>query len=66
MEQIHRCEKCGIDLFEQLQSSKKVFAVRSFATKVRDGHEVYYCLNCYKEVNNGIRQTEGTGSEERW
>ena len=61
MEQIHRCNKCGIDLFESLPNSKKIF--RSFATKVRDGHEVYYCLNCYKEVNNGIKQAGDSGKE---
>jgi len=64
MEQvIHRCKKCGIDLFEQLPNSKKIF--RSFATKVRDGHEEYLCINCYKEgVENGVKQTGSNENEE--
>ena len=63
MEQaIHRCEKCGIELYEQLQNSKKIF--RSFATKVRDGHEINLCINCYKEgAENGIKQTRDSGEE---
>lgn len=48
------CAKCGIKLFDQPYEgmSRKIF--RSFATKIVNGGELYYCLHCYEELNKKI------------
>lgn len=50
------CAKCGIDLFETTdgQGYRKIF--RSFATKLVDGTELHFCIDCYKKLNSKFEE----------
>ena len=44
------CKNCGIELFEQDGSARKIF--RSFATRKDDeGHIYYLCNSCHEKKN---------------
>lgn len=48
------CAGCHLPLFEQVDgnSGRKIF--RSFATKVIDGEEKYFCIKCHERRNSNV------------
>ena len=53
------CKNCGVKLFEQDSSARKIF--RSFATRKDDeGNTYYLCIDCHEGKNKEYFESKQT------
>ena len=53
------CKKCGIKLYDDENSQRKIF--RSFATRTDDdGNEYYLCIDCHEGMNKEYFESKQT------
>ena len=53
------CKNCGVKLFEQEGSARKIF--RSFATRKDDeGNPYYLCIDCHEGKNKEYFESKQT------
>lgn len=55
---IESCHKCGIDLYEEDESTKKRKIFRSFGTRTIKVVEVHFCYPCYQKLNDKFMEEE--------
>ena len=60
MTSLTKCPKCGRDLFQMVEedgkSKLKIFT--SYGAKTEGDHEVFYCYECYENLNKKIFEEE--------